>query len=354
MLDANIVSDAFRITEELSLHATDIVVEHSRNSSMNSREISFLTSLELGDCQDEEELTLTINFYILCFPEETVDAFCKLFLKMFPIVYDSLKKFEQKHLKTNLFSELLEIPVDNVHGFLHENKWSPRRHYTASMLKILFERTEPSYHDITAKEEMYLMQQFKISEPNEWSAREKYESRSKVRSQLFALFRVFRDVGERYGFTDTKVFIKYLLDKKERNKKVHLTEAFRSVWRTTDSGTSIVGSFDSFLKDVISLPIEICPDHLLFTKSFKHRCMSQADDWFKANDDVLVNMSAVGNSITTTQSNTEDAMVEAKFLRKYPSTFQPDTYIVRPKNQTVTNKTGKANIHRPRSPHSPH
>jgi len=232
-------------------------------------------ALRLGDCQDEAALMVNVNIYLLEFSEETVAAFCKLFLEIFPIIYNFLNKLEQQHLKINLLNELLGIPMDNVHGFLHENNWNPRWHYTASMLKILFQRTAPAYYDVTDNEVIYLRQQFKIPEPNECDEREKFDRRKEVRNRLFELFNVFKQVAERYGFSDTKVFIKYLLDKKERNKKVHLTEEFRSAWKTRNDGTDIVGSFNSFLTDILKLPIESHPDCLSFTKSYKHRCVSQ-------------------------------------------------------------------------------
>jgi hypothetical protein len=280
MLGTNIVSEACSVTEELALRAADIVVQHSQGASMNSSEMRFLMALKLGDYQDEAALMVHVNIYLSKFSEETVLAFCKLFLKIFPITYSFLNKLEQQHLKINLLNELLGIPMDNVHGFLHENNWNPRRHYTASMLKILFQRTAPAYHDVIPNEEIYLRQQFKIPEPNECYEREKFDRRKEVRNRLFELFNVFKQVAERYGFSDTKVFIKYLLDKKERNKKVHLTEEFRSAWKARNDGTGTVGSFDSFLTDILKLPIESNPDLLSFTKSYKHRCVSQADDWW--------------------------------------------------------------------------
>ena len=204
------------------------------------------------------------------------DKFELVFDHIYPRLVDSVINRVNMDLQKQYFlADLLSIPMDNIHGYFYENHIPPTA-YSEGILKTLLEQQANGRFSVGPAVE----QQYRV-----WLKAADDETTEEALGRVHTYF---DSTARRYFDGRTNELIQLLLDKKERNKRVHFgKECVAYYKRQTD-----VRDIDGFLsQDQYGLLREafqhepMTPAQLIhnandFAKMFIHYCEAEVEDWW--------------------------------------------------------------------------
>lgn len=185
---------------------------------------------------------------------------------------------QQEHF----LADLLTIPMDNIHGYFHENN-VPSEGYSNQILKNLLQKQSDGQFAIHALDQLKYHRWLCVK-PNKTANETDKEA---VNSALQRIYTYFEGTAERYFNGRTNELIQLLIEKQERNARVHFGRKCNAYYKTSKPSCDI----SSFLNQEEHIllkssfepgPIpnfEVQENVVHFNKMFKHYCMSKEEKW---------------------------------------------------------------------------
>jgi hypothetical protein len=196
------------------------------------------------------------------------------FDQIYPSLAHSISNCVRKDLqKEHFLADLLTIPLDNIHGYLCENN-IPAEAYSRKILETMLHRQENGQFDINAIDKIQC-RDFLNEAENETTE-----------AAFQRVYTYFNETARRYFGGQTRQLIQLLLDKKDRNKRVHLGKNCAQYYRVNPHADiyNFLSQSQYLLLDEAfgprqNAPVETRQEVRNLEKMFKHYCKADVEEW---------------------------------------------------------------------------